>query len=185
MTASSVIMLGEPVREPETGLMFPPMVNGFNFMGCGVRIKFGFVKVYAVGCYFDPATLKGLESSADIEKAFLEPEVPRVIRIVINRSIPMDKYNNGIVEALSPRMKGVDLDKLEEFKKLNPPGDLVKGSELLLTIRGDTLLYKNASGQIGTIHSKAFTRALCDVYFGADPVSPPAKEAAMNAIKKL
>ena len=32
-----VIMAGNAVEEPDTGIMFPPMVNGFTFMGCGVR----------------------------------------------------------------------------------------------------------------------------------------------------
>ena len=30
--------------------------------------------------------------------------------------------------------------RLEEFKKLNPPVDLVQGAEIEMTIRGDTLL---------------------------------------------
>jgi len=48
---------------------------------------------------------------------------------------------------------------LEEFKKLNPPIDLIKGAEIEMTIRGDTLLYKNATGGVGTIRSKVFTTA--------------------------
>jgi hypothetical protein len=74
---------------------------------------------------------------------------------------------------------------LEEFKKLNPPGPLDKDTELLMTIRGDTLLYKNASGNVGSIESEVFCKAMCDVYYGSDPVSPQAKKATLNAIKKL
>ena len=54
-----------------------------------------------------------------------------------------------------------------------------------MTIRGDTLLYKNALGNVGTIQSSVFTKAMCDVYFGSDPVSPPAKDQVLAAIKKL
>jgi hypothetical protein len=54
-----------------------------------------------------------------------------------------------------------------------------------MTIRGNTLLYKNAAGNVGTIHSEVFTKAMCDVYFGKDPVSPPAKAAVVEAAKKL
>ena len=79
----------------------------------------------------------------------------------------------------------VSLFRLEEFKKLNPPGNLERDSELLMTIRGDTLLYKNAAGNIGTIHSEVFTRAMCDVYYGKDPVSPAAKQSVIDTIKKL
>lgn len=180
-----VIMAGQASEETATGIMFPPMVNGFSFFGCGVRIKYVFVKVYAVGAYLKPEDFKGMKDDAAIEKALLDPHHHKVIRIVMNRSMTMDKYNDAIVEALTPRMNGQDLDKLEEFKKLNPSGNLEKDSELLMTIRGDTLLYKNALGNVGTIHSEVFTKAMCDVYFGSDPVSPPAKSATIDAVKKL
>lgn len=107
-----VIMAGEPVQEPDTGIMFPPMVNGFTFMGCGVRIKYVFVKVYAVGAYLRPENFAGIkDDDAAIEKALLDPNYHRVIRIVMNRSMTMDKYNDAIVESLKPRMDGQDLDK--------------------------------------------------------------------------
>ncbi|CAB9504148.1 expressed unknown protein [Seminavis robusta] len=142
-----VISVGDSVTEPDTGILFPPMVNGFTFMGCGVRIKYVFVKVYAVGAYFRPENFLGMpKDDKAIETALLDPNNHRTIRIVMNRSMTMDKYNDAIVESLKPRMNGQDLDTLDEFKKLNPSGNLEKGSELIMTIRGDTLLYKNAMG---------------------------------------
>jgi hypothetical protein len=62
---------------------------------------------------------------------------------------------------------------------------LVKGAEMELTIRGDTLLFKNAVGGIGRIQSAVFTRALCDVYFGKDAVSPSHRDAVIDGIKLL
>lgn len=109
--ALPVIMAGNAVEEPDTGIMFPPMINGFTFMGCGVRIKYVFVKVYAVGSYLDPTQFVGKKDDAAIEKALLDPAYHRTIRIVMNRSMTMDKYNDAIVEALTPRMNGQDLDK--------------------------------------------------------------------------
>lgn len=184
-TGMPVIMAGSAEEEPDTGIMFPPMVNGFSFMGCGVRIKYVFVKVYAVGAYLRPDDFAGMKDDAAIEKKLLDPNTHKVIRIVMNRSMTMDKYNDAIVEALTPRMNGQDMEKLDEFKKLNPSGNLDKDTELLMTIRGDTLLYKNAQGNVGTIHSEVFTKAMCDVYFGDSPVSPPAKKRTMDKVKKL
>ena len=63
--------------------------------------------------------------------------------------------------------------------------DLVQGAEIEMTIRGDTLLYKNAAGGVGTIRSAAFTRAMCDVYYGTDPVSPTHKASVLQGIAKL
>ena len=54
-----------------------------------------------------------------------------------------------------------------------------------MTIRGDTLLYKNAVGGVGTIRSKVFTKALCDTYYGPDPVSPSHKASVLAGIPKL
>ena len=75
--------------------------------------------------------------------------------------------------------------RLEEFKQLNPPVDLVQGAEIEMTIRGDTLLYKNAVGGVGTIRSATFTKAMCDVYYGADPASPTHKASVLEGIAKL
>jgi hypothetical protein len=79
----------------------------------------------------------------------------------------------------------MELSRLEEFKKLNPPVDLVEGAEIEMTIRGDTLLYKNAVGGVESLRSRVLTEALCDVYYGADPVSPPHKEEVLAGITTL
>lgn len=178
-------MLG-PKEEPTTGILFPHLCNGMTFVGCGVRIKYGFVKVYAVGTYVDPIAMSGVKSSyTEIDKALLNPAFPRTIRIVMNRSLSIEKYTAAIVEALEPRMNGVDLEKLEEFKKMNPKVDLVQGAEMEMTIRGNVMLYKNAVGGVGQIESKAFCQALCDVYYGKDAVSAGHKEAVVKGISML
>eukprot|EP00566_Odontella_aurita_P016718 CAMPEP_0113561282 /NCGR_PEP_ID=MMETSP0015_2-20120614/19892_1 /TAXON_ID=2838 /ORGANISM="Odontella" /LENGTH=258 /DNA_ID=CAMNT_0000463065 /DNA_START=214 /DNA_END=990 /DNA_ORIENTATION=+ /assembly_acc=CAM_ASM_000160 len=185
-SGSEVGMLA-PTKEPSTGILFPRLCNGMTFVGCGVRVKFGFVKVYAVGTYMDPIAMSAIkkEGPEEINKALLDPMYPRVIRIVMNRSLSIDKYTTAIVEALEPRMKGEDLEKLEEFKKLNPPGDLVEGAEMEMTIRGDTMLYKNSAGGVGAITSAVFCRSLCDVYYGADAVSPAHKGEVVKGVQTL
>ena len=75
--------------------------------------------------------------------------------------------------------------RLEEFKQLNPPVDLIEGAEMEMTIRGDTLLYKNATGGVGAIKSRIFTQAMCDVYYGDDAVSPSHKESVLEGIPNL
>lgn len=182
-----VITTGTPVKEPATGILFPQLCNGYYLAGVGVRVKYAFVKVYAVGTYLDPLSVAAVKKGTReaIEEALLDPTYPRTIRIVMNRGLSIDKYTEAIVEALKPRMHGQDLDKLDEFKKLNPPVDLVQGAEIEMTIRGDTLLYKNAVGGVGTLRSEVFTKALCDTYYGMDPVSPTHKESVLDGIRKL
>lgn len=116
---------------------------------------------------------------------FWNPSTPQTIRIVMNRNLSIDKYTAAIIEALEPRMKGNDLESLDEFRKLNPPVDLVQGAEIEMTIRGDTLLYKNAVGGLGQIKSLVFTRAMCDVFYGEDAVSPTHLKDVMVGVKQL
>lgn len=179
-------MLG-PTKEGSTGILFPHLCNGMQFVGCGVRVKYGFVKVYAVGTYMDPIAMAAVKTQGPkaISEALLNPMYPRTIRIVMNRNLSIDKYTAAIVEALQPRMKGEDLDKLDEFKKLNPPIDLVEGAEMEMTIRGNTMLYKNGIGGVGRIESEVFCKALCDVYYGDDAVSPGHKEQVVKGVATL
>jgi len=181
-----VLML-EPHKETSSGILFPHLCNAMTFVGCGVRVKYGFVKVYAVGTYMDPVAMSAIKTQgpAAIEKALLNPAYPRTIRIVMNRGLSIEKYTAAIVEALSPRMGGEDMDKLDEFKKLNPPVDLIEGAEMEMTIRGNTMLYKNSVGGVGQIESVVFCRALCDVYYGADSVSLGHKEQVIKGVQKL
>jgi len=184
-SGGDVVMLG-PTKEKATGILFPNLCNAMTFVGCGVRIKYGFVKVYAVGTYMDPIAMAAVKSSkAAVESALLDPSYPRTIRIVMNRSLSMDKYIAAIVEALTPRMNGQDLDKLEEFKAMNPKVDLIEGAEMEMTIRGHVMLYKNALGGVGQIDSRVFCEALCDVYYGKDPVSPGHKEEVIRGVMKM
>ncbi len=43
-TGTDVLML-EPHKEPATGILYPHLCNALTFVGCGVRVKYGFVKV--------------------------------------------------------------------------------------------------------------------------------------------
>jgi len=174
-------------EDPATGIKFPALVDGLTFVGAGVRVKYGFVKVYAVGAYVDPAETAALKGKSDDEicAALCDPGMQKTIRIVMNRSLSVDKYMAAINEAIHPRMNGKDLGTLDKFKAMNPPGELKEGDEMVMTLKGNTMNYRSSSGGIGQIQSEAFVRALADVYFGKDAVSPPAKVATIKGIKAL
>jgi hypothetical protein len=44
-SGGDVLMVGAPVKEKATGIMFPQLCNGMNLVGTGVRIKWGLIKV--------------------------------------------------------------------------------------------------------------------------------------------
>ena len=68
---------------------------------------------------------------------------------------------------------------------VNPPQDLKEGDEIKMTIIGDLLHYRTAAGGGGTIKSLVLTLAMCDVYYGEDPVSPSHKESVLDGIDKM
>lgn len=112
-TSGDVLSMGTPTKESQTGILFPQLCNAMNLVGVGVRVKYVFVKVYAVGTYMDPVAMMAVKkgSKADIEKALLDPTYPRTIRIVMNRGLSIDKYTAGIVESIEPRLHGQELEK--------------------------------------------------------------------------
>lgn len=112
-TSGDILSVGTPTKEKQTGILFPPLCNGMQLVGVGVRIKYVFVKVYAVGTYMDPIAMLAVKKGSDevIEKALLDPTYPRTIRIVLNRGLSTDKFTSGIVESLEPRLKGQELEK--------------------------------------------------------------------------
>jgi hypothetical protein len=128
-TSGDVLSIGKITKEPATGISFGELCNGMKLAGVGVRIKYVFVKVYAVGAYFDPIAMMAVKkgSAADMQQALLDPTYPRTIRIVMNRGLSVDKFIAAIVEAVEPRLKGRDTETLEEFKGLFAPVDLVEG----------------------------------------------------------
>lgn len=185
-SSGDLLTVGKITNEPTTNIPFPALCNGMSLAGVGVRVKYVFVNVYAVGAYFDPIAMMAIKKGNhnDIERALIDPTYPRTIRIVMNRALSVDKFITAIVEAIEPRLKGKNLEILDNFKELFPKVDFVEGDEVELTIRGDILLLKTGL-TVGTIESRKFTEAMCDVYFGKDAVSPSLKKDVLKGIPNL
>ena len=88
-TDCDAINVGKITTEPITKILFPALVNGMSLAGVGVRVKYMFVNVYAVGAYFDPIAMMAIKQGTtnDIETALVDPTYPRTIRIVMNRGL--------------------------------------------------------------------------------------------------
>jgi hypothetical protein len=96
------------VEEPETGIQFPPIFQSKQLLGLGARKKYQIFNVYAVGFYFHQEDFRGLPQEEQ-EEALLNPHKPRTIRIVMNRTLTMDKVISTLIQSLEPRMHGRDL----------------------------------------------------------------------------
>jgi hypothetical protein len=96
------------VEEPETRIQFPPIFQSKQLLGLGARKKYQIFNVYAVGFYVNQEDFRGLRQE-EHEEALLNPHKPRTIRIVMNRTLTMDKVISTLVQSLEPRMHGRDL----------------------------------------------------------------------------
>ena len=97
------------LEEPVTGIAFLPTFDSKSFVGCGVRKRYTFFNVYAVGFYFNAEDFKDIKDEEEFEAALLNPHKHRIIKIVINRNVTMQQVVDTLKESLEPRMKGQDL----------------------------------------------------------------------------
>jgi hypothetical protein len=105
---------GKPgIIEPITGVAYPTGLNQYKLIGCGVRTKYLVVHAYAVGLYLDvePSVWEKVKTDEDIQDLLLNPDNSKVFRIVMNRSVTSSQYIGAIYDALTPLMRGQDMEK--------------------------------------------------------------------------
>jgi len=106
--------------EPTTGILYPGALNAsYQLMGCGVRTKYLVIHAYAVGLYLDSSCLKNLQTDQDVQQVLLDPKYPKIFRLVLNRNVTSAQYLGASMDALTPLMRGRDLDKYVSFFLVN------------------------------------------------------------------
>ena len=97
------------VEEPDTGIAFPRVLGRKHLLGLGVRKKYQFLNIYALGLYVNQEDFRGIKKEEERLRALLDPHNHRIIRIVMNRTLTMETVISGLMDALEPRMHGKDL----------------------------------------------------------------------------
>lgn len=105
--------------EPVTRISYPAALNGYTLMGCGVRTKYLIIHAYTVGLYLDMSAVTKIAakncspiSEEDwMNQILLDPNIPRIFRLVLNRNVTSAQYIGATLDALTPLMRGQDLDK--------------------------------------------------------------------------
>ena len=138
--------------------------------------------------------------------------LPRAIRIVTHWNIPMKLLTKGITDALRPRLKDkISLNQMLDLERelssiMNSDDanddDVKVGTEIIMFVKDDTMHYSRPVKQNGhgsgsddassnnmmneekKIQHKDFCLALCDIYYGNDPVSTDHKAKVMEGIMK-
>lgn len=169
-------------------------------------------QVYAVGTYIEKEAIKAIDkgilsNKESLQNLLCNPTLlPRTIRIVTHWTIPSYILTKGILDSLQPRLKEKKTE--EEMKELEtllydvmPKGDVKSGTEIYMHVNKDTFILLDDGGiyddvddskdtdtkEEGTkkIQDVHFCEALCEVYFGDQPVSPDHKEDVLNRMPKI
>ena len=115
----------EGFTDKGSGVQFAERLRSYNngavcaFLGAGVRTKYMVAKVYSVGMYADVAALRrAVDGGAGKVDALCQPNVTKVIRIVMLRGVDSKQFADAFEEALKPRViaLGGDAALVDQFR---------------------------------------------------------------------
>jgi len=159
------------------------------------RSKYGAVKVYAVGLYIDSgraaSALKpyvGVPAGklgAPFFKALQTGKFGKTLLLQFHRSVAAETVATAMKDSLASRLGAAALDKFKAALLVAlASGSVAKGATISFACKGDSLsIAAGSSSQ--SLRDKSLCPAFFDVYVGAKPISPAAKEGIAKGFAKL
>lgn len=157
------------------GQNFDDERNGLRLAGGGVRTKFGFINVYAVGLYTSP-WYKGDLRQVDTQ-----------LRFALLRDLDNKTFVDAIETQLKLRVKDDDqIDRFVTCCRSQLPG--------LMPASFATALHLDPAGHVhlavgddivGSVFAPDVADALLDVYIGDNAVSPSARDNILGGLVRL
>ena len=166
--------------EPKTGVEFPTSADDdLTLAGCGVRMKFSIIPVYAVGLYH-----ANFEPSSDVVKDL--KTVRKEFRIVLVRTVERETFVKAIEEQVSYRC--TDKKQVQQFADLCAAGlaaKLTTGTTTILRLEPDGRVALTVDGILeGFVYTPQVADALVDTYLGKDSVAPSARKNILDNLTK-
>lgn len=108
-----------------------------------------------------------------------QEHVEKTLRIVITSGLVKRKsFLHALEERLEPPLKQAgELGAMEQFVQQFDATDFRKGLEITFTTAGSRLTTAIDGQQVGTIANGPLAHSLLDIYLGANPASPGAKDS--------
>lgn len=163
-----------PIVEPRTNVQFPESLSShLKLAGCGVRLKFGILPIYAVALYA-PEAVRSVNELGHVDTA---------VRTVLVRTLSAQAFVKAIEDQLKSRV--TDAGQIAAFVDAcvaAMPDQLSVGTTTTLSLSG-------AGGVVIAVDDKdpqtirdvpQVASALLDVYVGEDAVSPTARTAILH-----
>jgi hypothetical protein len=200
--------------EPRSGHVYADKTDDgtLNCFGCGIREKKigpAKVKVYSVAAYFSQSDLiKKMKASGIYKKTspkalsaslrrILSNDVEGEICLTMARDVGPEKMASALSEAVEPRMRGKDMEKLAMLRESIVDGGAKKSSRLSfrVNIKGKKLgpagkatgrmVFKVNDKIMADIDSKVLCSAFVEVYLDKNAVSGELKTAVCEYVSKL
>lgn len=169
------------IREPRTGVQFPEYgSNGLKLAGCGVRLKFGVVPIYAVGLY----SPDGLRIKENVLQELRDVETE--LRITLVRKLDAITFIKAIEHQLATRVvDSAQLDAFVDMCVVALPANMPSNTTTTIRLCRSGQVILTAAGKVpASILSPQVATALLDVYVGPDAVAPTARSAILNSLSR-
>ncbi|KAL9181058.1 LOW QUALITY PROTEIN: hypothetical protein ACHAXT_009863 [Thalassiosira profunda] len=179
------------------GLTFPSTIKiaGTKQMlvGGGTRHKWSF-KVYSLGIFGDKKLVKSLkkkypDGGAGVTRDFSESKQARTLLLRFQREVASKDVSEALGEALVDKVgkeTSGQISAIHLWICKHGKAGFVKGSDLFITCKGEKLWASLTEGKdASTTSNKGLCSAVFQVYLGATPVSPQAKEGFVKGFADL
>ena len=178
-----------PVVEPKTGVEFPAEQGGLKLAGCGVRVKYGFIKVYAVGVYVSPRVALDKRAASPLAALRTARRDGAVVelRLTMARDVPKKTFVDALAEQITPRAGAPQSDTFAAAITGGLRDPTPEGSTTTIRLDPDGTI--SVLDDTGLVTAHVVVPAVCDafldIYLGADGISPTTLEAVKAGLEKF
>ena len=178
-----------PVVEPKTGVQFPAEQGGLKLAGCGVRVKYGFIKVYAVGVYVSPRVALDKRAASPLAALRTARRDGAVVelRLTMARDVPKKTFVDALAEQITPRAGAPQSDTFAAAITGGLRDPTPEGSTTTIRLDPDGTI--SVLDDTGLVTAHVVVPAVCDafldIYLGTDGISPTTLEAVKAGLEKF
>lgn len=166
--------------------------------GGGTRYKFGVIKVYALGLYLGEDSISGhlaawagvsekaLAKDTSFAQALITGTFDRTLALQFHRSVDGATLAGAMKDSLASRLDAAMLVSFHAALDKALPNGAQAGTRLYFLCKSDGLHVAVATTEIvASVTEPSVCNALFDIFYGASPIAPAAKDGMLAGFAKL
>ena len=154
-----------------------------------VRVKYGFIKVYAVGVYVSPRVALDKRAASPLAALRTARRDGAVVelRLTMARDVPKKTFVDALAEQITPRAGAPQSDTFAAAITGGLRDPTPEGSTTTIRLDPDGTI--SVLDDTGLVTAHVVVPAVCDafldIYLGADGISPTTLEAVKAGLEKF